>query len=249
MIELASLSQDATLSVLLDQVHHLVVIITRGFLATSEPVVELPVIARCVDKCIILIQLCGRKLREVFIGKGTQQQTILQHAPLPVNQTRQSIRCDSSTYLLWYSSLALFTSTASLTRGLYSGTHILSVSALLDEYFPAIEVSTGAMDLLRVLWTPKALSKLQDTLIFILYKLCTSLHYKFRWAWPFHAHLHAHLIPHVNFYQAFIGLARLIVMAQYKGAASEGNRAANLLKQRERAKEELERMKMKIAEV
>ncbi len=41
----------------------------------------------------------------------------------------------------------------------------------------------------------------------------------------------------------------LDVMAQYKGAASEGNRAANLLKQRERAKEELERMKMKIAEV
>ncbi|XP_064400074.1 protein FAM50A-like [Halichondria panicea] len=37
-------------------------------------------------------------------------------------------------------------------------------------------------------------------------------------------------------------------MAQYKGAASEGNRAANLLKQRERAKEELERMKMKISE-
>ncbi len=38
-------------------------------------------------------------------------------------------------------------------------------------------------------------------------------------------------------------------MAQYKGAASEGSRAATLMKKRERAKEELERMKMKIAEV
>lgn len=38
-------------------------------------------------------------------------------------------------------------------------------------------------------------------------------------------------------------------MAQYKGAASEGNRAANLMKKRERAREELELMKMKISEV
>ncbi len=38
-------------------------------------------------------------------------------------------------------------------------------------------------------------------------------------------------------------------MAHYKGAASEGTRAANLLMRRERAKEELERMKQKIAEV
>ena len=34
-------------------------------------------------------------------------------------------------------------------------------------------------------------------------------------------------------------------MAHYKGAASEGNRAVNLLKKREKAKEELERLKMK----
>ena len=38
-------------------------------------------------------------------------------------------------------------------------------------------------------------------------------------------------------------------MAQYKGAASEGNRAANLMKKRERQKEELELLKKKIAEV
>ena len=37
-------------------------------------------------------------------------------------------------------------------------------------------------------------------------------------------------------------------MAHYKGAASEGNRAVNLMKKREKAKEELERMKMKISE-
>ena len=38
-------------------------------------------------------------------------------------------------------------------------------------------------------------------------------------------------------------------MAQYKGAASEGNRAAQLMKKREKAKEELERLKQKISEV
>ena len=38
-------------------------------------------------------------------------------------------------------------------------------------------------------------------------------------------------------------------MAHYKGAASEGSRAANLMKQRERQKEELEFLKKKIAEV
>lgn len=38
-------------------------------------------------------------------------------------------------------------------------------------------------------------------------------------------------------------------MAHYKGAASEGNRAAQLLKKREKAKEELERLKQKISEV
>ena len=38
-------------------------------------------------------------------------------------------------------------------------------------------------------------------------------------------------------------------MAHYKGAASEGTRAVNLLKKRERAREELERMKQKISEV
>ena len=38
-------------------------------------------------------------------------------------------------------------------------------------------------------------------------------------------------------------------MAHYKGAASEGTRAVNLLKKRERAREELERLKQKISEV
>ena len=38
-------------------------------------------------------------------------------------------------------------------------------------------------------------------------------------------------------------------MAHYKGAASEGTRAANLLKKREKRKEEFERMKQKISEV
>lgn len=38
-------------------------------------------------------------------------------------------------------------------------------------------------------------------------------------------------------------------MAHYKGAASEGTRAANLLKKRAQAKEELERLKQKISEV
>lgn len=38
-------------------------------------------------------------------------------------------------------------------------------------------------------------------------------------------------------------------MAHYKGAASEGNRAANLMKKRERQKEELEILKKKIADV
>ena len=38
-------------------------------------------------------------------------------------------------------------------------------------------------------------------------------------------------------------------MAHYKGAASEGTRAANLLKKREQRKEELEKLKQKIAEV
>ena len=38
-------------------------------------------------------------------------------------------------------------------------------------------------------------------------------------------------------------------MAHYKGAASEGNRAAQLMKKREKAKEELEKLKQKISEV
>jgi len=38
-------------------------------------------------------------------------------------------------------------------------------------------------------------------------------------------------------------------MAHYKGAASEGNRAATLLKKREQAKEEFEFMKKRISEV
>ena len=38
-------------------------------------------------------------------------------------------------------------------------------------------------------------------------------------------------------------------MAHYKGAASEGNRAAILMKQREKQREELELLKKKIAEV
>lgn len=38
-------------------------------------------------------------------------------------------------------------------------------------------------------------------------------------------------------------------MAHYKGAASEGTRAVNLLKKREKAKEELERLKQKISDV
>ena len=38
-------------------------------------------------------------------------------------------------------------------------------------------------------------------------------------------------------------------MAHYKGAASEGTRAVNLLKKRERAREELEKLKQKISEV
>ena len=38
-------------------------------------------------------------------------------------------------------------------------------------------------------------------------------------------------------------------MAQYKGAASEGTRAVNLLKRREKQREELEKIKQKISEV
>ena len=38
-------------------------------------------------------------------------------------------------------------------------------------------------------------------------------------------------------------------MAHYKGAASEGTRAVNLMKRREKAKEELEKMKQRISEV
>ena len=38
-------------------------------------------------------------------------------------------------------------------------------------------------------------------------------------------------------------------MAQYKGAASEGTRAVNLLKKREKQREELEKIKQKISEV
>ena len=38
-------------------------------------------------------------------------------------------------------------------------------------------------------------------------------------------------------------------MAHYKGAASEGTRAVNLMKRREKAREELEKMKQKISEV
>ena len=38
-------------------------------------------------------------------------------------------------------------------------------------------------------------------------------------------------------------------MAHFKGAASEGTRAANLLKKREKQKEELEKIKQKISEV
>ena len=38
-------------------------------------------------------------------------------------------------------------------------------------------------------------------------------------------------------------------MAHYKGAASEGNRAANLMKKREKQKEEIELLKKKIADV
>ena len=38
-------------------------------------------------------------------------------------------------------------------------------------------------------------------------------------------------------------------MAQYKGAASEGARAMNLMKKREQQRQELEKMKQKIAEV
>lgn len=38
-------------------------------------------------------------------------------------------------------------------------------------------------------------------------------------------------------------------MAQYKGAASEGTRAANLMKKREKEREELEMRKQKISEV
>lgn len=38
-------------------------------------------------------------------------------------------------------------------------------------------------------------------------------------------------------------------MAHFKGAASEGTRAVNLLKKREKQKEELEKIKQKISEV
>ena len=38
-------------------------------------------------------------------------------------------------------------------------------------------------------------------------------------------------------------------MAQYKGAAREGQRAAHLMKKREKQKEELELLKKKIADV
>lgn len=40
-----------------------------------------------------------------------------------------------------------------------------------------------------------------------------------------------------------------LVMAHYKGAASEGNRAVTLLKKREQAREEFEFMKKRISEV
>ena len=39
------------------------------------------------------------------------------------------------------------------------------------------------------------------------------------------------------------------IMAHYKGAASEGTRAMNLMKKREKQREELERLKQKISEV
>ena len=41
----------------------------------------------------------------------------------------------------------------------------------------------------------------------------------------------------------------LSVMADYHGAASEGTRAQNLMKKREKQKEELEKLKQKIADV
>ena len=47
----------------------------------------------------------------------------------------------------------------------------------------------------------------------------------------------------------WFSLADSNIMAHYKGAASEGNRAAQLIKKRENAKEELERLKQKISEV
>ena len=46
------------------------------------------------------------------------------------------------------------------------------------------------------------------------------------------------------------GLLRANVkMTDYRGAASEGTRAANLVKKREKQREELERLKKKIQEV
>ena len=48
---------------------------------------------------------------------------------------------------------------------------------------------------------------------------------------------------------SFLAWARSSSMAQYKGAASEGARAMNLMKKREQQRQELEKMKQKIAEV
>ena len=48
--------------------------------------------------------------------------------------------------------------------------------------------------------------------------------------------------------QVLAGFSRT-KMAQYKGAAREGQRAAHLMKKREKQKEELELLKKKIADV
>eukprot|EP00731_Ephydatia_muelleri_P002529 Em0001g2529a len=50
------------------------------------------------------------------------------------------------------------------------------------------------------------------------------------------------------FFTRTFGLGRTSSMAQYKGAASEGARAMNLMKKREQQRQELEKMKQKIAE-
>lgn len=56
-------------------------------------------------------------------------------------------------------------------------------------------------------------------------------------------------VPCIDLLLLYVLVLVQAIMAQYKGAASEGSRAATLMKQRERAREELERMKTKIAEV